>query len=153
MLNSMAATNAIPARMVRVTQHQATALEMRRAGLGYRAIAAKMGLSKSQTHRLVKDGLADAIEQVAGASDELRAEEVDRLDAVLASVWPAARRGNLGAVDRVLRIMERRAKLLGLDAPEKREHSGPNGNPIPVASLNIDIEDYRRIAAEIAART
>ena len=31
-------------------------------------------------------------------------------------------------------IKERKAKLLGLDAPVRQEHSGPEGGPIPVQS-------------------
>jgi hypothetical protein len=34
-------------------------------------------------------------------------------------VWTKALNGDVRAVDSVLRIMERRAKLLGLDAPTK----------------------------------
>ncbi len=33
-----------------------------------------------------------------------------------------------------LKIKDRRARLLGLDAPEKREHSGPGGAPLCVVS-------------------
>ena len=35
------------------------------------------------------------------------------------ALWPAAMRGDVTAVTGLLRIMERRAKLLGLDAPVK----------------------------------
>ena len=140
-------------RLARNAENQAKALELRRMGKGIREIGELLGLSKSHAHRLLLAGLESAREQVADNADELRAFEIDRLDAMLSSIWPRARRGELPAIDRVLSIQTRRARLLGLDAPERREHSGPNGNPIPVASLNIDIEDYRRIAAEIAART
>ena len=34
---------------------------------------------------------------------------------MLLAVWKMAQKGNLQAVDRVIRIMERRAKLVGLD--------------------------------------
>ena len=37
------------------------------------------------------------------------------------------------AINSALKIMERRAKLLGLDAPVKAEVSGPDGGAIPVA--------------------
>ena len=65
-------------------------------------------------------------------ADELRKLELERLDKLLLGVWPQAVRGNQGSVDRALRIMERRAKLLGLDAPVKSEWSGPDGGPIEV---------------------
>ena len=45
--------------------------------------------------------------------------ELERLSALDAAHWDKAMQGNGEATDRVLRIMERRAKLLGLDAPIK----------------------------------
>jgi hypothetical protein len=42
-----------------------------------------------------------------------------RLDQLLQGVWLGAVDGNPAAVGLALRIMERRAKLLGLDAPAK----------------------------------
>jgi hypothetical protein len=44
-------------------------------------------------------------------------------------LWPQVAKGNQGAVDRVLRIMERRAKLLGLDAPTKADVTS-GGQPL-----------------------
>lgn len=126
----MAVNNATSAAKARKLDRQTRALELRRAGKGYTEIASIIGIGKSQAHRLVGAGLADAIAHVAADAVELRAEEVSRLDALLSSVWADARRGNHGAVDRVLRIMERRAKLLGLDAPERREVSGADGGPV-----------------------
>lgn len=41
--------------------------------------------------------------------------EVARLDQLLASVWERATGGHLESIDRVLKIMDRRARLLGLD--------------------------------------
>jgi hypothetical protein len=57
-------------------------------------------------------------------AEELRTMEVARLDQMLLGLWPKAIKGDTWAVDRVLKIMERRAALLGLDAPVKRELSG-----------------------------
>jgi hypothetical protein len=39
------------------------------------------------------------------------------------------RDGNPAFLQLVLQCIERRCKLLGLDAPAKHEHSGPNGTP------------------------
>jgi hypothetical protein len=46
--------------------------------------------------------------------------EIARLDAMLAGIWDKARGGNVAAIDRVLGIMQRRAKLLGLDLADKQ---------------------------------
>ena len=42
--------------------------------------------------------------------------------------------GNDKAVNSVLRIMERRSKLIGLDAPVRHELAGPNGGAINIAT-------------------
>jgi hypothetical protein len=55
-------------------------------------------------------------ETVQEPADELRRLEAERLDAMLPAVMEKARRGRLRSVYAMLRIMERRARLLGLDA-------------------------------------
>lgn len=125
----MAAGNATSAAKARRLERQAKALELRRMGKGYVEIAGLLGIGKSQAHRLVTAGLADARAQVDAEASELKAEEISRLDAMLAGLWPDARKGQQGAVDRVLRIMERRAKLLGLDAPIRVAQGGDKDAP------------------------
>lgn len=133
----MAAGNATNAARARSLDRQVKALELRRMGKGYSEIAAALGIGRSQAHRLVQSGLADAVAQVSAEADELRAEEVSRLDAMLSGLWPDARRGQHAAVDRVLRIMERRAKMLGLDAPTKVSETDPAGNFVGPRTINL----------------
>lgn len=109
-------------------KRQAEALELRRAGLGFEEIASRLGVGKSQAHRYVVAGLADARAQIRASADELKSEDLSRLDAMLTGLWPRARKGEAIAVDRVLKIMERRARLLGLDAPTKIAETDPAGN-------------------------
>jgi hypothetical protein len=76
-----------------------------------------------------------------------RQQENERLDALLEAVWPRATnpvyqpepteddpdpepKFDSKAVDTVLKIMERRAKLNGYDMPARVEASGPNGGPL-----------------------
>lgn len=75
-----------------------------------------------------------------------RQEENERLDALLETAWPIAtspqpvldNEGNhlgnkvdLRALETVLKLMERRAKLNGLDMPARTEISGPDGSDLP----------------------
>jgi hypothetical protein len=57
----------------------------------------------------------------------VRELELTRLDAMLLPLWRRVQAGEEKAIDRALRIMERRARLLGLDAPTRGELSGPEG--------------------------
>lgn len=122
------------AARVRSLERQRQALELRRMGLGFEAIAAQLGIGKTQAHRLVVAGMADSRAQVAASADELRSEELSRLDGMLQGLWPRARKGEVAAVDRVLKIGERRAKLLGIEAPVRIETTGKDGGPIQVSS-------------------
>jgi len=88
-------------------------LELRRAGMSFDAIATQVGLAdRGSAHKAYKRGLARTLQQPAA---EVRELEADRLDRLQVAVWAKALRGDLQAVDRVLRISERRARLLGLD--------------------------------------
>lgn len=62
----------------------------------------------------LRNEIADSVESII----EL---EVQRLDAMLDKLWDRVENADEKAIDRVLRIMERRAKLLGLDAPTKQD--------------------------------
>jgi len=43
--------------------------------------------------------------------------ELRRLDVALNAIWDKVRDGHLGAIDRMIAIMNKRAKLMGLDKP------------------------------------
>jgi hypothetical protein len=98
------------------------ALELRLAGLSYAAIGERMGVSAPRAYQLV----SGEVERINARRSENAAElvriEVERLDRLLEAVWPKATAGELAAVDRVLLIMARQAKLLGLDA----DRGGPS---------------------------
>lgn len=129
----MSAGNTTSAAKARKLEHQQKALELRRAGLGYVDIGARLGLGKSQAHRLVKAALAECIAAVNDEATQLKAEELSRLDGMLTGIWADARKGHLGAIEKVLKIMERRAKLLGLDAPTRHALGGDENAP-PIKS-------------------
>lgn len=100
-----------------VAANETKAVELRKAGASYAQIADALGLaSASSAYRNVMRALArNQSEEV----EELRMIEGARLDRMQQSLWHNAVRGDLPTVDRVLRIMERRARLFGLDAPQK----------------------------------
>lgn len=87
-------------------------LELRRAGVGIVAAADQLGVPRSTAASAYKRALTRTLAEPAA---DVRALEADRLDRLQAAVWARALRGDLAAVDRVLRVMERRAELLGLD--------------------------------------
>jgi hypothetical protein len=123
------------------------ALELRKAGASYRTIAEQLGYrGVSGAFKAVTSALKATLKEPA---EELRTLELERLDAMLLPLWRRVQNGDEKAVDRVLRIAERRAKLLGLDAPTRRELSGPDGGPI---ESEVTYEDLSRLSdAELSA--
>lgn len=105
-------------RTIELAEKEAQALNLRKAGLTFDQIATRLGYNdRSAAAKAVRRSLAATIQEPA---DELRRLEVERLDAMLAALWPKASNGQWLAIDRCLAIMDRRAKLLGLDAPSRR---------------------------------
>ena len=115
------------------------ALELRRRNLTYRQIADQLGMgSVSRAYDAVQRALLDAVVESA---EEVRKVELERLDELSRVAWRVlhARHVHIGrggdlatdadgepiiddgptlqAIDRLLKIGERRAKLMGLDAP------------------------------------
>ncbi len=112
-------------RRIEAVNKQRQAVELRKAGASFAMIAEQLGYaSVSGAFKAVQTALRKTLQAPA---DEVRNLELERLDTLLLALWPQARQGNQGAIDRVLRIMERRAKLLGLDAPTKVAPTDPAG--------------------------
>lgn len=92
------------------------ALELRKAGVGFEQIAQQLEYKDaSGAYRAVKRALDRTIHEPA---DELRALELARLDKMLMSHWGAIQKGHVRSTEIGLKIMERRASYLGLDAPK-----------------------------------
>lgn len=103
------------------------ALELRKAGHTYQEIADKVGYKGPQwAYDAVQKALKRTLQQ---PTDDVRKMECERLDRMQLALWERVTNGDLDAVDAALRVMNRRAKLLGLDAPQRIAHSDPDGNP------------------------
>jgi hypothetical protein len=121
-------------RDVLLAERQLQVLRMRATGATYDDIAKALGLgNRGVAHRIMQKALKDVIKEPVQEVVQL---ELARLDRLLAAIWGPAIGvvqinglttnvpPDLFALDRVLSIMQRRAKLLGLDAPIKKQISG-----------------------------
>ncbi len=96
------------------------ALDLRRAGVDYDAIARQLDYrDRSDVRRAIERALR--VRDDERELDDERSLEIERLDRLLSVVWAAALKGDAKAVDQALKISERRAKLLGLDTPTPSE--------------------------------
>ena len=100
-------------------RRDARVYELRIQGNTFEQIASEVGYSGPsgawQAHQRIKS------EWIFESIDEARQLELMRLDELQVAVWDRAIKGELPAAHCVLKIMDRRAKLLGLDKPEKVE--------------------------------
>lgn len=119
------------------------ALEFRMAGLTFQQIGDQLKITKQAAHQLVVTALDEVREQIAETAPQVLTMELERLDSLWRTVYPEAKRGNLGAVDRSIRIMERRAKLLGLDAPAKSDVTS-GGEKITAPTIIEVVKTYEK---------
>ena len=112
-----------------LTQRRLMALELRRHGASYREIVEAIRNSKEPfarpTYSLgsafhdVEKACKDMVRAFAEHANTVIGIELERLDVALKAVWKQVIKGELGAIHTMLKIMERRARLLSLDAPSK----------------------------------
>ena len=66
--------------------------------------------------------------------------DLDRIDQMIMALWPAASSGLTAAVDRVLSLINMRAKILGTEAPKRNEITGDAGAPLTIQIQRITRE-------------
>jgi hypothetical protein len=100
-------------RRLKARERWLAALELRKKGLTFEAIAEELGYAgRQQAYTAVMKALKETLRE---PTEELRSLEAERLDAITDALWEDTKRGDTAVIDRILKIMERRAKLLGLD--------------------------------------
>ena len=108
-------------RTAEIEARQLQALDLRLAGASYRQIGNQLNVSHVQAMRDVATMIAEYASEPA---DVVRKAEVARLDKLMLAHWPSAIKGDHKATQTVLQIMDRRARLLGLDAPQRIDVTG-----------------------------
>lgn len=137
------------ARQALTAERRAAAINLRISGLDWTAIAAQLGYAdrgaacKDVTRALEKHVVDEGL-----AVEVWRELELGRLDSLQQSIWPKAMDGDPRAIEAALKILDRRAKLLGLDSAIKLE-------VLTVDALDAQIqrleEDLRQRAVAAAA--
>lgn len=92
-------------------------LDARKAGMSFAEIARAVDppySDASGAFRAYQRGMKQMIREPA---EDVKNLELARLDTMLKALWPAVLQGKWLAIDRALAIMDRRARMLGLDAP------------------------------------
>jgi intein-encoded DNA endonuclease-like protein len=122
-----------------IIQRQTRALGLKQDGWSYRAIAEKLEIDVAQAFRDVKGAVAELNKTKLDTAEDYVAIELERLDMLTKALEPMAAVGNIGSVSAYIRVMERRAKLLGLDAPEKKDLTS-GGEKLEIVIRNADAD-------------
>jgi hypothetical protein len=140
-----------PENKIDTKRRRKLVLKLRKEGLLYREIAERVReqfsedeLPKGFDASYVGQDLRRALQNVESdleteARDMLRME-LRRLNELQAAMWSKAMQGEESAVDRILNVMQRRAKYLGLDEPD--EIRAEIGGGLDVSVLLDALEDY-----------
>jgi hypothetical protein len=151
------------AKRADTAQRRKQAIDMRMAGASYQQIADRLGYTtRGAACQDVTRALETAVVEQARSVEAYREEELQRLDVLLAEAWAVLKRQHvtvshgrvikddfdepilddgptLSAIDRILKIQERRAKFLGLDAPQRHEVVSVDAIDAAIADLNAQL--------------
>jgi DNA-binding CsgD family transcriptional regulator len=116
----------------------ARALDLRIAGATYRQIGRQLEVSEKTAYFDVQEELGRLDAVVKAKAERLRDLEARRLDQLTVALTAGVRAGDPRAVAAAVRIMERRARLFGLDAPLKL--AGDDGAALPVRIVHQQVK-------------
>lgn len=106
----------------------------------FSGIAKELGVSHQTIGRDVRaieeQWQAAAVKDIATAKGRM----LGRIQRAIAALWPKVRGGDERAISQLVSLMQLEAKLLGLNAPEKRELSTANDIPLKIIIENIGAE-------------
>ncbi len=115
-------------------------LNLRKAGASFQAIAMQLGFKNSSgAHQAFVRAMKRSI---IPHIDEIRDTELARLESLQLGLWSKAQSGDSRAAEVIIKIMERRAKLLGLDAPVR--------STVTVITEDLIDAEIARLEAELA---
>jgi len=131
-----------------IASRRKLALELRQAGLTYRELATALTnrgypCKFTTAYKDVMRCLDEIAEKTHEEADHLRTLELTRLDTMLKGIWNRVIKGDTPSIDRALKISERRARLLGIDAPQHNieEIVTPEDRQININFIKPEITD------------
>lgn len=91
-------------------------VKLRRGGLTFDLIGQRLGIHPTTAHKAYERALTRVVKEDV---DAIRDLETERLDLAQSAIWGKVLQGDNPSIQSLIRIMERRAKLLGLDQPTR----------------------------------
>lgn len=144
---------------IAVEEWRLRALDKRREGKNFRQIAKELGeeggpTSLSRAYELVVEALNDIRDQCKETAQDIRDIEVQRCDLMIQTLMnrltstgagenakrPVSSRIAARLVDSIIKVQDRKARYLALDAPKRIEATGANGSPLVPIPKAIEIQ-------------
>ena len=137
-----------------LAERDARMFKMRQAGVSVGDIAKRFGISPKAVHTAMQRQLEKLNGEALMAYPDVLRMELERLDNLQAAIWPLTQHRkvkmddgteiqvepDLKAIQQVLLIMDRRAKLLGMDQKNVKIQMDVNSNQNIKATLSGSIE-------------
>lgn len=98
-----------------------TVLQLKKAGFTLRQISVCLKLPFKKVQKILFTALKKLGRMMAQHTEELFALEMERLEELHRALYPKAMAGDVRSMEQLIRIAERRAKLMGFDAPLKQD--------------------------------
>lgn len=126
-------------------QKSQQAIMLRVAGANLDQIAGQLGYAnRGGAYKAIMRELGETARMMSESTEGVRQLELKRLDAMQFNIWPSVMAGDQASINTALRIQERRASLLGLDAPKQIEAR----IRVDVVSWNQALKDFLNIYRE-----
>jgi len=110
---------------ITTVERERIAINMRKEGKTGEEIAAALGLThRGSALKIAKRAIKKSIKQCSEDASEVYHLELLRIDELFSVSYPLAKKGEIKYIEICLKLMKRRAELMGLDAPQKMDIGG-----------------------------
>jgi uncharacterized membrane protein YeaQ/YmgE (transglycosylase-associated protein family)/DNA-binding CsgD family transcriptional regulator len=137
-----------------IEERQRHAVALRRAGHGFQEIADALEISLGQAFADVKAVRERVRAEAEEDVEAIQATESERLELLVQKLTPLLNKPKqaIRAAEVLKAVSESRRKLHGADAPNRHEHSGPQGAPIQVDARDALLQKLAGLVAGALAK-
>lgn len=122
-------------------------LDLRKRALDYEAIAEHLGISFETARDLGKQALRMQAGDEYSEVELARRLQIEQVDAMIQGIYPRATAGIYDAIDRMVKLLDHKGKLLGLQAPMRIDIDARL--VILAEQMGADLDEIREIAADV----
>lgn len=120
---------------ITATKRRIEAMRMRQEGKTYKEIGEELGCSAQRAFTIVNEQITLLRQSQSELAENLLRITNDRLERLINLNWQKALSGDRGAMEMILKLIDRQARMLGLDAAKKLEAK--------VVSSTEDVENLK----------